>query len=548
MGEGKNLQTMQQESSSLITSHLKSFLYRAVAIVGSGGLIFGYDIGVISGTLPAISNDFDLNGYEKGLVVSILYAGSIVGSLFGGPLCDAVGRWKTIQLQNIVFVIGALLTGLAPNLGTLCVGRFFVGIASAISGLADVPYLTEIAPAEYRGFLSGQYEVLVGAGILLSFCLDLAFSTFPNGWRWAFILPGIFAALQSVLLFLLPESPKWLISKGRVEEAKSVLKTIYGEEASANQLNDLIQMSSDISDNDGIAPSHYEHPTYQTTDQIPVTNNPIHIDQVLTKQESNEIAINQSKQLKQHENIILKEYQYPIIAIIIIQILSQITGANVIRNYAPTIFEDGGVSENLALFYNVLLGIVKLVFTILSVFYIETTGRRKFFLFGIGIVIIGMLFLMIGSIFSPSGNLKNPEIFVIGCGFVYAGFGFGYGPMPWILSSELIPTNIRGRVICLSLIASNLTQLIMNFLFIPMSEYCESSGTFAIFLSLNIFTYYYVYHFIIETKEILPEKILKGLLEKYHQLRNISWKEFIFLCLVKRDNTYTELCLESDVR
>lgn len=181
-------------------------------------------------------------------------------------------------------------------------------------------------------------------------------------------------------------------------------------------------------------------------------------------------------------------------------------------------------------------------------FYIETTGRRKFFLFGIGIVIIGMLFLMIGSIFSPSGNLKNPEIFVIGCGFVYAGFGFGYGPMPWILSSELIPTNIRGRVICLSLIASNLTQLIMNFLFIPMSEYCESSGTFAIFLSLNIFTYYYVYHFIIETKEILPEKILKGLLEKYHQLRNISWKEFIFLCLVKRDNTYTELCLESDVR
>lgn len=559
----------ENEAKQPLNNHLKSFLYRAVVIVGSGGLIFGYDIGVISGTLPSISDDFDLDGYEEGLVVSILYAGSILGSLFGGPLCDSIGRWKTIQIQNLVFVFGALLTGLAPNLGTLCAGRFFVGIASAISGLADVPYLTEIAPSEYRGLLSGQYEILVGAGILLSFCLDLAFSSFPNGWRWAFVLPGIFAFIQSILLFLLPESPKWLIAKGRLDEARLVLQHIYGEEASSKYLNEFIQSSSEKSVMNKAeltitSAMQYEHPSYQsspsaTTTHSPLTTSttttsPIHatVDKIIIteKGESTEpsekriLTSTSSSNQSEQEKLVLKEYQYAIIVIIMIQILSQITGANVIRNYAPTIFENGGVSEGLALFYNVILGIVKLIFTILSVYYIESTGRRKFFLFGIFWVITGMTFLMIASIFTPSGTLNNPEVFVIGCAFVYAGFGFGYGPMPWVLSSEMVPTIIRGRVLCLSLVASNLTQLIMNFLFIPMSEYLLGAGTFATFLILNILTFYYIYHFIVETKEISSEKILKGLFEKYAQLRNISWKEFICMCFARRDAFYTEVCLE----
>eukprot|EP01039_Chlorochromonas_danica_P015322 gene15322-17990_t len=186
----------------------RSFLFKAAVIVGSGGLIFGYDIGVISGTLGALTDHFGLSGYEQGLVVSILNAGSIVGCIFGGPLCDMLGRWKTIQIQNAIFVLGALLTGLANDLPTLCIGRFLVGVASALSGLADVPYLVEVSPAEYRGFLSGQYEILVAVGVLMSFCLDLAFSTFRSGWRGAVIFPSILAVAQSFAMLLLPESPK----------------------------------------------------------------------------------------------------------------------------------------------------------------------------------------------------------------------------------------------------------------------------------------------------------------------------------------------------
>ena len=116
----------------------------------------------------------------------------------GGPLCDYIGRRRCIHVQNVVFVIGAVVTAAAQNVGTLYVGRFVVGIASALSGISDVPYLMEVSPAEYRGVLSGQYEILVCVGVLLSFLVDLLFcSTSPSGWRIAFFLPSIFAILQS---------------------------------------------------------------------------------------------------------------------------------------------------------------------------------------------------------------------------------------------------------------------------------------------------------------------------------------------------------------
>jgi MFS family permease len=565
---------------------LRYFLYRAVVIVGSGGLIFGYDIGVISGTLPSIKDDFNLSGYEEGLVVSILYAGSIIGSIFGGPLCDSIGRWKTIQFQNLVFIFGALLTGLAPNLSSLCVGRFFVGVASAISGLADVPYLTEIAPAEYRGILSGQYEILVGAGILLSFILDLAFVSFSSGWRIAFLLPGIFALLQSFGLFLLPESPKWLKAKGRHDEAKKVLILIYGEEEYRLHEKEIttVEVERRVSITEGFESNSSSHPivtsalhsssisAYQeesrhndadnnrTRDEDEEQSKRSRAPLEHTTRESSTISPSHNHDKHEHsslddfshaitdllsqQNELLKEYRYSIFVIIMIQILSQITGANIIRNYAPTIFEDSGVSEGLALFYNVLLGIIKLLFTIIAVVYIESTGRRKFLLFGIFWVTIGMLFLTIASLVSSDCNLNNPVLFVIGCSFVYAGFGFGYGPIPWVLSSEMVPTIIRGRVLCISLIASNLTQLIMNFLFIPMSLYMTSAGTFGTFLVLNIITFYYSWHFIVETKEILPSAILIALKEKYNGFKNASWTELYCLCFAKRNGAYTELCLE----
>lgn len=492
------------------SADLKRFLIKASVIVGSGGLIFGYDIGVISGALGQIKDEFDLSSLEAGVVVSILYAGSVFGSSFGGQLCDSIGRWRTIQIQNFVFILGAIMTGLATDLATLCVGRFTIGIASALSGIADVPYLTEIAPVEYRGFLASQYEMLVSLGIIISFIVDLIFSGLSYGWRIAFLIPVGAALAQSVGLFWLPESPKWLIENRKLPEAKNALAQMYGSEAieeKAENANITENLKERLSDQGSVIEKSI------VQDILDYRQAKKAFDQT-----GGEVKRQQCcgpKMLAVEEKRQFDEYTYALFVAIFVQFLSQVTGANVIRNYAPTIFEDGGVSDTLSLIYNVLFGVVKFVFTAISINYIDIVGRLKLFLYSIWLVGFGMLFLTVASVSSSGGNLSQPAVFVVGCCLIYAGFGLGYGPVPWVLSSEMFPALIRGRVMCLSLIASNVTQLVTNLVFLPMVDGITSAGAFSFFLLMNVFALVFTLSFVVETKEITHDIVLKRLNAKY---------------------------------
>jgi MFS family permease len=508
----------------------RQFLIRAGIIVGSGGLIFGYDIGVISGTLSRITDTFDLASYEVGLVVAILYVGSILGSILGGPLCDYLGRWRTIHIQNFLFILGSFLTGLATNLTTLCIGRFVVGIASAVSGIADVPYLNEISPPQYRGVLSSQYEIAVSVGVLVSFAIALALSGLEYGWRVAFLLPSAAALLQSLGMFLLPESPRWLVEKGKLDKANVALCSIYGDAY-------LIHCANRDRENEEVPQEVREYlRAVDRTSKLTALSSAVGaVDESAhgTSTESSESALNPKaapqqshsvsslqgstalRALFQKEQHVLQQYQYPIYLIIVVQVLAQVTGGNVIRNYAPTIFEDGGVSNTMSLLFNLLFGVVKTIFTFVSIAYIDTTGRLTLLVYGIVLVAGGMLFLAICSLTSASGNISNVPAFVVGCALVYAGFGLGYGPVPWVLSAEMFPTLIRGRIMSLSLLASNVAQLVVNFLFLPMTEGLTTSGTFFLFVALNILTFFFAKKFLVETKEIAPDEILASLLDRY---------------------------------
>ena len=149
-------------------------------------------------------------------------------------MCDWLGRWKTIHVQNGIFVLGALTIAAAPNVNVVYVGRIIVGIASSISGIADVAYLNEVAPAMFRGRLSSTYEFLTCIGVLLAFIVDLLLAQYANGWRVMFGIPALFAILQSCGMILLPESPKWLAQKGRHEDVDTVLSSIYGSKEAAS--------------------------------------------------------------------------------------------------------------------------------------------------------------------------------------------------------------------------------------------------------------------------------------------------------------------------
>jgi hypothetical protein len=226
------------------------------------------------------------------------------------------------------------------------------------------------------------------------------------------------------------------------------------------------------------------------------------------------------------EKELLYSYSFVIVVVVMIQICAQITGCNVIRNYAPTLYEKSGVSTQAALTYNVVLGVVKLLFTVVSVLYVERGGRRSFLLVGIVLVTVGMGFLCAMSFSSHehNGNIHNPIAFTVGCAIVYAGFGIGYGPAPWILSSEMIPTAVRGRIMSLCLIASNLAQLLMNFIFLPMTSAISTAGSFFVFMILNVLTFCFVYLFLVETKEALPKDILARTMQRRRDVvRWVSW-------------------------
>ena len=191
-----------------------------VSIVGSiGGLLFGYDLGVISQALPLLKDEFLMTINQQELCASLLTIGAVVGSLFGGYMCDLIGRKKTIYFTSIIFIIGSLLLSLSANLIQLYIGRFIVGIGVAISAIADVSYLTEISPEKHRGFCVGTNELMITIGLLFAFFIDYLLSKQVNGWRIMFAIPIIISTIWCILMLPMPESPKWLLVQGQESQA-----------------------------------------------------------------------------------------------------------------------------------------------------------------------------------------------------------------------------------------------------------------------------------------------------------------------------------------
>lgn len=267
-----------------------------------------------------------MTNYQCGLVVSFLPLGSIFGCLFGGPLCDKIGRWWTIHLQNILFILGAIIVSSANNIIFLYLGRFIIGLASALSAVADIPYLTEISPPAYRGMISSAYEILVVIGILISFIIALCLVHHESGWRIMFSLPIVFSFIQSFGLFFLPESPQWLFENNNREKAKDILEKIL-----------------------------------DTSDEVN-----LRLDELTTHCSAKLSGITLSSR------IYFRQYLIPIIVIIILMLFQQFSGGVVVRNYAPKIFLLAGYADVASLKFTVILGVVKVVITGWAIWNVST--------------------------------------------------------------------------------------------------------------------------------------------------------------------------------
>lgn len=239
----EELQRSTQSSESavgeldIVVRRRKIIFACRAAVTGSiGGLLLGYDLGVISGALPMLANEFDLSVYQQELVTSLMLVGCAIGACFGGIICDKIGRKRTVYVVCLIFLLGSVIMTLSRSISVLYFGRIVIGFGVSVSAIVDISYLTEISPPEFRGAVVGTNELMITVGVLLAFLIDFIFMGVTGGWRYMFAFPIILLTLWGSLMACLPESPRWLLVKGRTEEALRVFRiTCGGSESDAQK-------------------------------------------------------------------------------------------------------------------------------------------------------------------------------------------------------------------------------------------------------------------------------------------------------------------------
>ena len=418
-----------------------------LAVAGAiGGLLFGYDIGVISGSLSLLSNEFDLSSVEQEMVVAIQAVGSMFGACFGGYVCDYIGRIRTVGLCVFMFMAGAIVLYFSNTLAMLCIGRIIIGIGISVSSIADVAFLAEVSPAEYRGAVISTYDLGVTLGILLAYLVN----SFLTSWRAMFLLPVPFAVLWYLLMYFLPESPRWLLLVEQHEEALNSLTRIYG----------------------GIEEAH----------------------------RSLEVASSSIMQEKNARTLIFLDFVYKwklqLGLVLFLMISQQLSGNAVLLTYRPDVYSnstDDDSSDDTDTFI-IILGCVKVLGTSIALYFVDRIGRRLLLLVGICAMCFSWPLIIL------AGFFNSPTLAVIGACLVVTSYSVSFGCLSWVIVSEIFPDEYRSRAIGFSLIINWLFNFAVMSSYISMSEGLTESGAFAFYLLMCILSLVAGYYFVPETK------------------------------------------------
>lgn len=373
----------------------KSVVVVIASIAATGGLLFGFDTGVISGAIPFIQEYFELTDSQVENVTALGLIGAVVGALLTGRLTDYLGRRKVILASAVIFATGAVWTGLAPTVNQLMISRFYLGLAIGVSSFAVPLYISEIAPTRIRGTLVSMFQLLITVGILAAYLSDRALADNANleSWRPMLYVGVIPAIVLLVGMFFLPETPRWLMSKGREEEGRKVLSR---------------------------------------------TEEPEMLETVIAEMKR-EIAL-EAHQLSWKE--VFKPWlRNALIIAIGIMFFQQFVGINTVIYYSPKIFLSAGFEgAEAAIAASVIVGVVNVLFTIVSLFVIDRLGRRKLYFLGVSGIFVALICMGLGFMLPGAGKW-----FLVISMLVYiAFFAISLGPLGWLIITEVFPTRVRG--------------------------------------------------------------------------------------------------------
>jgi sugar porter (SP) family MFS transporter len=433
------------------------FVIIAAAITAIGGMLFGYDTGVISGAILFIRQAFSLSSTAQEIVVSSVLIGAVIGASISGFLADKYGRRIMVIAAAFVFGIGAIFTALTPDVYTLIAGRIVVGIAIGIASFIAPLYIAEVAPVSIRGALVSLNQLAITVGIVISYLVDFAFAS-SGGWRWMLGLAVVPSIILGVGMYLMPPSPRWLYSKGRIDKARSVLERI--------------RMTKNVSE------------------------------------EMKEIRASLVCEQECKWSEILDPVVRPALIIGIgLAAFQQLTGINTVIYYAPTILEFAGFqSAAVSILATAGIGMINVIMTVVAISLIDRVGRRPLLLIGI----IGMITSLatLGIAFVLPGLSTSLGLLSVISLMVYVGsFAIGLGPVFWLMISEIYPLRIRGRAMSTATIVNWGTNLVVAITFLSLIQLIGTPGTFWLYSIIGIITWVFVYFLVPETKGKSLEEI-----------------------------------------
>ena len=427
---------------------MKGYVVLISIVAALGGLLFGFDTAVISGTINFIQPYFGLSEAGLGWTVSSLLFGCIAGVIIAGKAGDVYGRKKVLMLAALLFFVSAVGSATANELFIFVFSRVLGGIAVGIASILSPMYIAELAPAKYRGALVSLNQLAIVVGILIAFFSNyLLVNTGENNWRFMLLVMAAPAVLLFFSLFFVPESPRWLVAQGRHKETILVLMRTSGNKYPENEFIEIVS-TLDVLDE-----SHY-------------------LD-------------------------LLEPKIRPLLFIgIILAVFQQITGINTIMYYAPKIFANVGQSNNSALLQTILIGGTNLIFTIVAMVLIDRFGRKKLILIGsagMTIMLAGLSFLY----FTKQTTGIMVLLFILG---YIAFFAASLGPALWVVATELFPNRLRSKGMSVAIVALWSSCAIVTITFPVMLEKLSGGITFLIFAIICLANLLYVWQYVPETK------------------------------------------------
>ncbi|MGI9091640.1 MAG: sugar porter family MFS transporter [Gemmatimonadaceae bacterium] len=429
--------------------HSSVNVYLLAAVAALGGLLWGYDTGVIAGAQGFLKQTFHFGTTTQEIVVSSVAGGAVVGAIFGGRIGDWLGRKRGLIFLGITFTLGSILTAIAPSLWTFVVFRLIVGFCVGGASVMSPMYITELAPPSLRGRMGFLFQFMITVGILLSYTIGFWFVNVGFGWRSMFAVAVIPSAALAIGMLFLPEEPRWLASKGRWDEAEDVLRRIVSSDA--------------------------EQEMKRIRERL---------------EEVRESSVRE---------LFTGGLRWALIAGVGLSILQQLVGINAIVYYAPIVAGYSGIATSSvagSLLGAILVGAVFVLGEILSIYLADRAGRRTLLFASTA----GMLVTMgaTGALFLF--DTKQVGIFILLAILLYViFFAIGMGPVFWLMSSEIFPTRLRGAGASMSATGNWSTSLVVTLTFLTLIDTIGKPFTFWIYGTFSIVAMVFVWFLVPET-------------------------------------------------